>query len=1036
MAEIRGLLERGALAAHPEAAPVPVREINLVAQDLASYGRDRGEAELEALLDGIAAIEGDFWLRLLYLHPDHFPFGVLPLLARDPRFLPYFDIPFQHASPRVLARMGRRGSAESHLELLARVREALPGAAFRSTFLLGFPGEEEEDFRRLLDFQQAARLDWVGAFAYSREEGTAAWRLPGRVRAAEARRRVRALQEAQQPHQRGPPVGAGGRDGGRAGGGGDAGGQRCPGRRRLGRRRRAHVPGAGLVPGARGGRPGRAARRGRGRRPAGRPGAGPPGAAQRAGPGGRPARRRGGPAPFAPMSAPEPTRPAPGPGAEPAWLEALNEAQRQAVLHFGKPLLILAGAGSGKTRVITTKIAWLVACRGLDPQSVLAVTFTNKAADEMRGRVAALVPEADGVMVRTFHSFGAWLLRRGGHRLGLPRHFSIYDNDDARSALKGVLGEGAAAERVEEVARWIERAKERALGPEDELDSISLDGTFPAIYRGYQQRLLASGAADFGDLILQSVRLLAGHPEVRERLRQRFRVILVDEFQDSNGAQLELLRQLHDGSGYLCVVGDEDQSIYGFRGAELRNILDFPKLFPGTEIIRLEENYRSTQNILKAASGVVAHNLQRLGKTLFTRQGSGEPVRLVFLEDQDREAEFCADLLRDGAYGGTAILYRMNFQSRVFENLFTRLGIPYRVVGTLRFYEREEIKDALAWLVLLLNPRDEVAFRRAAAKPRRGIGEKTLERVAERARRTGEDLIAAGRGELPSLPSRSARGLAELLRLQESLAAALGGPAREEAAPAGGGQEGGAAGGGAPATLAAVVGRLIVDSGLYQAYGARDQAEGRGGSDPRVKNLEELVNGTLDYPPGREGLVRFLENVELGALGESGYQPAERVTLITVHNTKGLEFDRVIITGMEEGTFPITAGGEWDGEGRDVEEERRLFYVGVTRARRELYLTSCRRRRVFGRTVPRDPSRFLDEVPEETLEVQGRQAGEEAVDRFPLGCGVYHEDFGAGVVTRKWLEGGEPMVIVRFESGRSGRFFLRYTPLERIGSED
>ncbi len=727
---------------------------------------------------------------------------------------------------------------------------------------------------------------------------------------------------------------------------------------------------------------------------------------------------------------------------EPAWLAALNDAQREAVLHFGPPLLILAGAGSGKTRVITTKIAWLVDCRGFDPRSILAVTFTNKAADEMRGRVAALAPGAQGVMVRTFHSFGAWLLRRHAERVGLKPHFSIYDERDTRSLLKGLLGAGEPAERLEELARWIERAKERGLGPEDDLEPVSLDGRFPAVYRAYQERLRAVGAADFGDLILQSVRLLAGHPEVRERLRQRFRVLLVDEFQDSNGAQLQLLRQLYDGGNYLCVVGDEDQSIYGFRGAELRNILDFPKLFPGTEIIRLEENYRSTQNILKAASGVVAHNVQRLGKTLFTRQESGSPVLLAYLEDQDREAEFCAERLRDGDYGGTAILYRMNFQSRTFENLFTRLGIPYRVVGTLRFYEREEIKDALAWLFLLLNPHDEVAFKRASGKPRRGIGEKTLERVVERARLTGKDLLAAGRAVASSLPGRSARSLAEFVRLVESLAGELG---EDAGAPAGEGEEAraGEAGAGRPvppapaaggATLAALVSRLIVESGLYQAYGARDQAEGRGGADPRAKNLEELVNGTLDYPAGREGLVRFLENVELGALGENPYQPAGRVTLITVHNTKGLEFDRVIITGLEEGIFPIYTGLDPYGEGQDLEEERRLFYVGVTRARRQLILTSCRRRRIFGRPTPREPSRFLEEIPEETLEVQGRQAGEP--DRFPLGCPVFHEDYGPGVITRKWLEEGEPMVIIRFQNGRSGRFYLRYTPLERLGPED
>jgi DNA helicase-2/ATP-dependent DNA helicase PcrA len=720
----------------------------------------------------------------------------------------------------------------------------------------------------------------------------------------------------------------------------------------------------------------------------------------------------------------------------PAYLSALNPTQAEAVLHFGPPLLILAGAGSGKTRVITTKIAWLADCRGFDPRSILAVTFTNKAADEMRERVHALALGAQGVMIRTFHSFGAWLLRRNAELAGLTPHFSIYDDEDARSLLKGLLGANTPAERIVELARWIERAKERGLGPGDDLDGICLDPSFPEIYRGYQERLRASGAADFGDLILQSVRLLRDHPEVRQRIRQRFRAVLVDEFQDSNGAQLELLLQLYDGSNYLCVVGDEDQSIYGFRGAELRNILDFPKLFPGTEIVRMEENYRSTQNILKAAAGVVAHNLQRLGKTLFTRQGSGSPVLLAHLDDQDREAEFCADLLRaeaigpeaggqeaggpeagdEGGYGETAILYRMNFQSRTFENLFTRLGIPYRVVGTLRFYEREEIKDALAYLFLLLNGRDEVAFQRATAKPRRGIGAKTLEKVLQRSRGTGEDLLVAGRRVLAGLPKKSAQGLADFLALMDSLGGGL--------------QEAG--------SLAPVVSRLILDSGLYRAYGARDQAEGRAGGNPRVKNLEELVSGTLDYPGGRDGLAQFLENVELGALGENPYQRTGRVTLITVHNTKGLEFDRVIITGLEEGIFPITTGMDPDGAAEDLEEERRLFYVGVTRARRRLVLTTCRQRRIFGRQTPREPSRFLKEIPADTLEVTGERsaAAEAGADRFPPGAAVYHEDYGPGIVTRRWTEEGEPMVIIRFQNGKSGRFFLRYTPLERLAPDD
>ena len=367
-------------------------------------------------------------------------------------------------------------------------------------------------------------------------------------------------------------------------------------------------------------------------------------------------------------------------------------------MHTDRPLLILAGAGSGKTRVITTKIAYLIDSEGFDPRSILAVAFTNKAAEEMRERVRSLSPTGGEVMVKTFHAFGAWLLRRYGQEIGIAAGFTIYDDQDSFSLLKQVLrrelgGQRPAQKQLKELAGWIARAKDHCLLPEDDLSMLEAQVGVPGldahrIYRQYQDRLEQSGCLDFGDLLVRTVKLLESCVEVRDRVRSRFRAILVDEYQDSNYAQFRLLQQLYDGYNYLCVVGDEDQSIYSFRGAELENILSFSRKFPGTEIVRLEENYRSTQNILEVASRVVENNRDRLGKKLFTRKPAGSPVALAYLEDPEAEALFCAEKLKAGGLEETAILYRMNFQSRVFESLLARLGIPYRVVGTVRFYGR------------------------------------------------------------------------------------------------------------------------------------------------------------------------------------------------------------------------------------------------------------------------------------------------------------------------------------------------------------
>src|SRR6056297_1786789 len=427
---------------------------------------------------------------------------------------------------------------------------------------------------------------------------------------------------------------------------------------------------------------------------------------------------------------------------EPDYLQVLNREQKQAVLHQGRALLILAGAGSGKTRVITTKIAYLIDQLGVDPHSILAVTFTNKAADEMHARVLTMVPEARGVMIRTFHSFGAWLLRRNAHLLGMNSNFSIYDDEDALTLLHSLYNSYKRRE-LTTYNRMISRAKDYALGPEDDLSRISTDPRFQEMYERYEARLREIGNADSGDLILRPVELLRSEPEVLRRMHSRFRVILVDEYQDSTVAQYELLKLLYGPESSLCVVGDDDQSIYRFRGAEVRNIISFPDEFEETTIIKLEQNYRSTERILSIASHVVNHNRQRLGKTLWTSQGKGGKAKVAFLRNHDEEAEYCARLLEDGNMAGTAILYRTNAQSRSLETCFVKKGIPYKIVGSLRFYDREEVKDALALLSFFVNHNDEVAFRRIVNKPARGIGAKTVLSLVEEALNEDGDLIAA-----------------------------------------------------------------------------------------------------------------------------------------------------------------------------------------------------------------------------------------------------------------------------------------------------
>jgi len=764
----------------------------------------------------------------------------------------------------------------------------------------------------------------------------------------------------------------------------------------------------------------------------------------------------------------------------PSYLEILNPEQRRAVLHTGKPLLILAGAGSGKTRVITTKIAWLIREQGLDPRSILAVTFTNKAAREMAERARLIDGRAADAMLRTFHSFGAWFLRRNGALGGLSSNFVIYDDDDSLALLSAIM-EGEPRAELKSIANSIARAKDYFLSPGDpELDLIDHRKKFRSAYAKYEEKLAQIGNVDFGDLIKKPVEILRSVPEVARRFRERFKVIMVDEYQDSNVAQSELLKELYSPGAYLCVVGDDDQSIYSFRGAEVKNILSFPDIFGNADIVRLERNYRSTAPILKAAASVVDHNTGRLGKTLKAERGDGKAPVLAFLPDQDTETEFCAELIQKGAksapYSDWAVVYRTNAQSLGFETEFLRRKIPYRVVGSLKFYEREEVKDTLALLSFLVNPRDEIAFRRMVNKPSRGVGPATVSRIVEEAMRfntegeAGNLALAAQKlaaGQNPDgLSSKARAGIKVFLKAIEAGRAALAvdspdtetaefrsgdsGPTAENplaAKPAKKGKK-------PPKTgeklrgsegLSACVVSLVEESGIAEHHLTHDEISGN----QRLSNLQEVANAASLYAPTQAGLLEFLEHIELDrSMEETPGDEQNTVTLITLHNTKGLEFRRVIMTGIEQGIFPRD-----DKKDEDLEEERRLFYVGATRAMDELYLTSCAQRRMYGRTSPMEPSLFLREIDRKNLRIIGsapygfnasngrsrgstgggfspgfspRKSTESSDGRWALGDKLFHYDHGYGYIEQ--IREGEdgPVIKVVFETGHKTSFLSRH----------
>ena len=741
----------------------------------------------------------------------------------------------------------------------------------------------------------------------------------------------------------------------------------------------------------------------------------------------------------------------------PDVLASLNDAQREAVMHFEGPILVLAGAGSGKTRVLTTRIARLIEHHGVDPRHILAVTFTNKAAGEMRERVARLLgAEPEGMWAGTFHAIGARLLRREAPLVGRTASFTIYDEDDSLALVRRVMEQARISTKdwaPKALRAEISDAKNALVTPEEYAARAlhPVERAAAVVYPLLERALREANAADFDDLLVLPVRLLEQHPDRLAEYRRRFQFILVDEYQDTNRAQYRLISLLGGEHHNVLVVGDDDQSIYGWRGADIRNILDFEKDFPAARVVRLEENYRSTPQVLEVANVVISANTSRRGKTLRATRNAGETVTLVGSLDERDEAEFVTtELLARRAADETlalrdiAVLYRTNAQSRSLEEAFRMRAIPYRLVGAVRFYDRREIRDLVSYLKLIANPADDEAFRRAVTVPRRGLGESTIEQLAERARAAGVPLLAAaGRPDLQD-------GMRPPARTALLAFAALITRHRDKAADS---------------AVDELLVRLIEDIRYEDAL----RAEGKEGLD-RLDNVKELITGaaeTVIDEGGELGLTpldHFLQRAMLVTDFDRQSADADAVTLMTLHNAKGLEFPLVFITGLEEGLFPLSRAHDAPNE---LEEERRLFYVGITRAKRKLFLSHARSRRRNGETMPSIPSSFLRSIPESLVEQRStirlratgravlpqsaamRRPGEPVVrrssrwdpdidasqdaPRFVKGERVKHPRFGSGTVMELSGTGRETKVTVDFDDEEVGRkrLVVAYAGLER-----
>jgi DNA helicase II / ATP-dependent DNA helicase PcrA len=735
-------------------------------------------------------------------------------------------------------------------------------------------------------------------------------------------------------------------------------------------------------------------------------------------------------------------------------LVGLNPQQQAAVTHEGSPLLVVAGAGSGKTRVLTRRIAYLLGERAVHPYEVLAITFTNKAAAEMKERVAELVGDrAKAMWVSTFHSACVRILRQEAAKLGYSNSFTIYDSSDSLRLITLVMKDmnldiKRYAPRA--VAGLISQAKNELQGPADFVQAADnqFNEIVAEVFAQYQRRLVSANAMDFDDLIGKSVEILQRNPESRARYRSRFRHVLVDEYQDTNHAQYMLIKELVGGEdegialAELCVVGDADQSIYAFRGANIRNILQFEADYPSAKTILLEQNYRSTQNILTAANAVIENNEGRKAKNLWSESGSGSKIKGYVAESEHDEADHVVSeitKLRSESIsqpGDTAIFYRTNAQSRVFEEVFLRSAIPYKVVGGVRFYERKEVKDFLAYLRVLVNPEDEISLRRIINTPKRGIGDRALDTVDLFAKSSGLSFWSAlnNAASVPGIPTRSIAAISDFVHLITSLTFLVEAKTR-------------------PSVIAQAV---LEQSGLLQELEKSDDLQ----DESRVENLQELVSVAIEYEEGEVedgeeiSLLGFLENVSLVADSDQipdGEDHGGVVTLMTLHTAKGLEFPTVFLTGMEEGIFPHS---RTLGDPKEIEEERRLAYVGLTRARERLYVSRSEYRSAWGAPTYNPASRFLAEIPDEVIEWnEGAPApsrasilksshfvpAPRATGRKPsttmvlaIGDRVSHDTFGLGSVVAVIGEGDRAEATINFGSLGEKRLLLRYAPVEKL----
>jgi DNA helicase-2/ATP-dependent DNA helicase PcrA len=740
-------------------------------------------------------------------------------------------------------------------------------------------------------------------------------------------------------------------------------------------------------------------------------------------------------APASPRPTADPGAPAPpeeqGAAQLSPLLAPLNPIQREAVLHTEGPVLIVAGAGSGKTRALTHRVAYLIREQDVSPYGILAITFTNKAAREMAERVEGLLGTrvAKGMWILTFHSTCARILRSEHNHLGLPSSFSIYDEGDTERVLTMVLRELNLDPKKwppRAMASAIGKAKDHLLSPSQVLEQAGniYERQVGEVYAAYDRRVRAAGALDFDDLISETARLFRDHPEVLEHYQERFRYILIDEYQDTNRAQYHLVNLLAAKYRNICVVGDADQGVYSWRGATIQNLLDFERDYPDAEVFLMEQNYRSTQNILAVANALIEHNVQRKPKSLWT-EGPGGELSVRFRADSEHdEAAFVAqeiDRLAEAEgyrYRDIAVFYRTNAQSRVLEDIFMKAGLPYRVVGGVRFYERREIRDILAYLRLLVNPQDVVSARRVINTPKRGIGDATVAAIEEFSRWEETPFLEAARrvDEISVLGARARGAVAGFVRVIDRLQAMV-----ED--------------GVTPSGLVEAVAR---ESGYIAELEAEKTVEAQG----RIENVQELSGVAAEFEArGGEGVADFLEQVALVSDADQYDEDASTVTLMTLHIAKGLEFPVVFIVGMEDGVFPHYRSMT---DSAQLEEERRLAYVGITRAKERLYLTHAWSRSLFGQLSYNPPSRFLSEIPSDLLrqleprngrrggaQVSQIRGGRDQVEVRP-GDTVMHDKWGEGVIISVSGVGTDARATVAFEEVGEKHLMLAFAPLKKL----